>query len=526
LRGRGFTGRLAVIAGTAALLAPTTALAQDPGAAEWTEVPRDRVAAECGMDPDVLDAALPKFEHTPFVVIRHGKLCWEGGFPGGTTEKYQVYSVTKTFGAMLFGMIASRSTKLSDTDPVSEWIPPEELGGINPNAKLAHVLAMVSTNADLRPGHKGAWSYDTFGDREINRLEGVMNRAIAAEPERFPGVKNVVELAQKELFDPLGMTSSSWAGGGIASNLYSNVRDLARLGQLVLQRGRWQGRQLIDEEYLYRMTHPAFEDANTGYGYLTYVNAAKNWSWPTSTADTYCAPFGRWPSYPHRPFYEWPDTNGGVPGERQQRYDIAHTFASGTGGQKFIVYRGVDIVIAIRNGAGSVADGGTAADQFSGHKTVWNAVRPAMLPFDPYFKDDEAGFCAAYRRSDYAPDLREPWFPDTASAPAEVGSGPPAERLPSSAPAPPPTPRCVSRRRLRITVRRPHGMRIRRVSVRLDGRRVPVRRRGGQITAIIDLRGRGPGIAVVRIAVYGARRGKPARSLQTRAFTTCRNGRA
>ncbi len=49
---------------------------------------------------------------------------------------------------------------------------------------------MVSTNADLRPGQKGAWSYDTAGDREINRLVGVMDRAIAAEPERFPGVAN------------------------------------------------------------------------------------------------------------------------------------------------------------------------------------------------------------------------------------------------------------------------------------------------------------------------------------------------
>ena len=329
--------------------------------------------------------------------------------PGGTTETYQVYSVTKTFGAMLFGMVASRS-RLSDEDPVTKWIPRDELGAINPNARLAHVLAMVSTNADLGPGKKGAWSYDTFGDREINRLVGVMDRAIAAEPENFPGVSNVVELAQKELFEPLGMKDSSWAGGGIASNLYSTVHDMARLGQLVLQRGRWEGRQLIDEEYLYRMTHPAFEDVNTGYGYLTYVNAADNWSYPTSTADTHCAPYGRWPTYPHRPFYEWPDSNGGVPEEREQRYDMAHVFASGTGGQKFIIYRGLDMVIAIRNGAVSVNDGGTVVDQFPGHKTVWNALRPAMLALDPVYKGDEAAFCAAYRRSEYAPDLREPWF--------------------------------------------------------------------------------------------------------------------
>ena len=104
---------------------PTAAGAQDPGTAEWQQVPRDRMAAECGLDPDVLDAAAPKFVHTPFVLIRHGKLCWEGGSPGGSTETYQVFSVTKTFGAMLFGMVASRSSRLSDEDLVTEWIPAE-----------------------------------------------------------------------------------------------------------------------------------------------------------------------------------------------------------------------------------------------------------------------------------------------------------------------------------------------------------------------------------------------------------------
>ena len=313
-----------------------------------------------------------------------------------------MFSVTKTFGAMLFGMVASRS-RLSDEDAVSDWIPPDQLGAINPAAASRTCSRWSRPTPTSRPGQKGAWSYDTAGDREINRLVGVMDRAIAGEPGRFPGAANAVELARKDLFEPLGMRTSSWDGGQIAGNLMTNVRDMARLGQLVLQRGRWQGRQLIDEEFLYRMTHPAFEDVNTGYGYLTYVNAADNWTYPTSTSDMYCAPFGRWPSYPHRPFYESANSNGGVPEEREQRYDIAHTFASGTGGQKFIVYRGLDMVIAIRNGAVSAADGGTAVDQFPGHKTVWNALRPALLKYDPVYTNDEAGFCAAYRRSEYAP---------------------------------------------------------------------------------------------------------------------------
>ena len=497
---------LLAIAGLIALLPPATAHAQDPGTAEWKQVPRDRMVAECGLDPDLLDAAAPKLANTPFVVIRHGKLCWEGGYPGGSTETYQVFSVTKTFGAMLFGMTASRS-RLSDEDRVTDWIPPAELGAINPQARLAHVLAMVSTNKDLRYGKKGAWSYDTAGDREINRLVGVMDRAIKGEPQQFPGVKNVVELARKELFEPLGMRASSWEGGQIAGNLMTNVRDMARLGQLVLQRGRWSGRQLIDEEFLYRMTHAAFEDVNTGYGYLTYVNAADNWSYPTSTADTHCAPYGQWPSYPHRPFYEASNSNGSVPQERRQPYDMAHTFASGTGGQKFTVYRGLDMVIAIRNGAVSAGDGGTAVDQFPGHKTVWNALRPALLEQDPVFKGDEDGFCAAYRRSEYAPSLREPWFKESAKQQEPQSSAPSRAA-------------CTSRRLFRITIRRPRRMRVSKVSVLLDGRRVPLRG-GRRLSAVIDLRGRARGTAVVRIRFAGTRRGRRAVSRQTRAFRTC-----
>src|SRR5689334_1556992 len=97
--------RTLAVAAALAVALPAVAAAQqlgaeDPGTAPWAPVPRDQIAAQCGLDPDILDKASPQLQSTPFVVIRHGKLCWEGGEqPNGTTEKYQVYSVTKTFGA-------------------------------------------------------------------------------------------------------------------------------------------------------------------------------------------------------------------------------------------------------------------------------------------------------------------------------------------------------------------------------------------------------------------------------------------
>jgi LPXTG-motif cell wall-anchored protein len=411
----------------ASVVSPASAQASDPGTAQWERVPRDQVAAECGMDPDMLEQATLRLNDTPFVVIRYGKLCWEGGYPGGTTDTYNVFSITKTMGGLLTGMVDSRSG-LDDTDPVTDWIPPDDMGDINPEAKIAHVLAMASTNEDLSAGNKEPWTYDTFGNREISRLVNVMDRAIAGEPENFPGSADAQELAQRELFEPLGMEASSWPGEQIGGNMRSSVHDTARMGELILQRGRYDGKQVLDEEFVYKMTHPSFEDSNTGFGYLTYANAVENWVYSTGTNDTQCSPFTRWPDYPHGPFFEAQDPNGGFVGE--QKHDIGLVWAAGAGGQKMSVHRGLDMVIAVRDDSLSVGES-EPVGLFEGHKNVWNAIRPSLVALDPVYQGDEEGFCAAYASSAYAPDLLEPWFqparsrpaaPGEAAAPAEVGA--------------------------------------------------------------------------------------------------------
>jgi CubicO group peptidase (beta-lactamase class C family) len=425
----------------------------DPGAQDWERVPRDQVAAECGMDPELLEATTVTQINTPFVVIRYGKLCWEGGYPGGTTEPYRVFSITKTMGGLLTGMVATRS-ELDDTDPVTEWIAPEDMGAINPEARIAHVLAMAAKNEDLSYGAKEKWVYDLDGSREINKLVGVMDKAIAQEPDRFPGSDSPQAFAAKELYAPLGMQDSSWPGEQIGGNMISSVRDMAKMGELLLQRGRYDGRQLIDEEYVYRMTHPSFEDSNTGFGYLAYLNALDNEVYSTGTADDDCAPYTRWPDYPHRPFEEAPDPNGGFPGAQQ--HDVGVVWAAGAGGQKMAVHRGLDLVIAVRDDAISVGES-EPVGSFEGHKNIWNAIRPALVAMDPVYAGDEAGFCEAYKASAHAPDLLEPWFqpartrtpgggtsvapaaPAAPAAPQVVAppaAAPPAEAAPAAAAAP------------------------------------------------------------------------------------------
>lgn len=405
---------LAVVAalamGSAAFLptasAATSSVVADPGTAPWSLVPREQVAQECGLDPDLLDAANAAVgSGTSFTVVRFGKLCYRSAGPS-TTAAYSVWSVTKTFGALLVGYAATRSS-LSDTDLASKWLTPAQMNAspaLNPNATVAHMLATIATSSNLAVDQKSTWVYDTLGSNQLNRLRNVINAVIAAEPHNFPGVNNVFQLAA-EFFGKMGMATSQWPStpggflgliGGTGDlfgyGLRASVDDMARMGQLMLRKGVWNGERLIDEEYIYRMTHPAFADANPAYGYATWLNTAAD------GGANVCAPFSTWPYYPHEPFFETTHDYGGSPFDSQP-YDIGVAYASGLGGQHTIVHRGLDLVISTRSASSS--------------NQVWNAIRPALVALDPVFAGDEEGFCDAYRRSAHAPNLISGWAPRT-----------------------------------------------------------------------------------------------------------------
>src|SRR5262245_9185547 len=82
----------------------TTAALVDPGSGPWVPVAADQVAQRCGLDPTLLaaaDAALNR----PYAVIRYGQLCHEF-YPGGADSVAEVFSATKTMGALVTGIAA------------------------------------------------------------------------------------------------------------------------------------------------------------------------------------------------------------------------------------------------------------------------------------------------------------------------------------------------------------------------------------------------------------------------------------
>lgn len=380
---------------------------RDPGRDPWVPVPRDRVAEECGLDPDLLEAA-DKRLGKPYAVVRHGKLCHEH-YPLGRDSVTHVFSATKTLGAVVVGRVATLSKglprtgkktgPLSDEDLATDWL---DSVSFNQQARVAHVLAMVAHNSDLAFGAK-RFSYDTVGSVQINRLSDILNTVIKQSPAQM-GV-DLDELTRKHFFEPMGMTESSWSGTSsnkiFAYTWNTTLKDMARLGLLVIHQGFWNGERLIDAGWIYRLTHPAFEDASTGYGYLTWLNSRSNFAnllgAEQQAPGDPCAPASLHRTYPHT-LSGSPDCNYKAPYTCDQTHDVGLWFAAGMGGHYIAGHRGLDLVLVLKD---------FGQQSSAGPRAVWAAVRPALVALDPKFKGNEQAFCDAYGTNAYAPDLVE-----------------------------------------------------------------------------------------------------------------------
>ena len=404
--------------------------ASHPGAAPWQLVPREHVARECGLDPALLDAAEPEMSKSPYAIFRYGKLCWEGGDDAQRAETYPVDSETKTFGAMLFGLIAGR-TGVNESTLIREWVSPAEMNvdpvatamtrpPLNPDSTVFHVLTQTAHNPSLEYGQRAPWVYDPAGEAGMNSLVVLMDKVVKANPDAFPGSTSARDVAINELFEPLGMTATHWDGVVTSHTLYSNVHDMAKLGLLLLRKGRWGDEQIIDEDYVYRMTHPQIEDVHTGYGYLTWLNAASGVAKPYDVkTEPTCSPFASWRRYPHAPTSEAPDDNGGAPYE--SKHDVGVFWADGAEGDHVYVHRGLDLIIVVRDDHKAQGKGEDPLDtrnefvdgtDWEFHR-LWRLMRPALIAMDPVFRGDEGAFCSAYRRGAHAPDLLSPWGPES-----------------------------------------------------------------------------------------------------------------
>jgi len=88
---------------------------------------------------------------------------------------------------------------------------------------------------------------------------------------------SVTEFMKQNLFEPLNITSfDTWQLDGqlhTGSGLYLTTRDMAKFGQLFLDKGKWQEQQVISESWITESTRQLIDKGNWGYGYQWWMTS-------------------------------------------------------------------------------------------------------------------------------------------------------------------------------------------------------------------------------------------------------------
>lgn len=350
----------------------------DPGTMPWVPVPKDQVADKCKLDVAKLDAVA---KTGPLAVVRYGLLCYESTMDPAA----EIWSVSKTLGSIATGMAMYQTRDLKASGPktgpldqfdrVDKWL---DNFSFNKDALIAHVLAMEAHNTNLESGL--GMMYDTIGSVQINRLSDVVTAAIAQDQARLG--TNVEDFFQRFIVKKLGLEKSSWSSGNpnkvYAYTWSTTLRDMGRVGLMLLNGGVWSGERLLAANYVYNMAHASFEAGANNYGYLTWFGGDP------------CSPDPVHRSYPHGASA----ATMCMGGDCSPKYDVGAFSARGMGGQFIDIHRGLDMVVLGKNWGEANIQG------------PWGAVRPALVALDPMFKGDEQAFCAEYAKGNYAPDLK------------------------------------------------------------------------------------------------------------------------
>jgi len=256
-------------------------------------------ATEAGINPDSIRQLVTLIRTTPpgdfrgLVVLKEGKLVVEEYFNTYWRETiHDVRSAGKSVTALLAGIALDKGLIKSEEQRLSDFFPRAK--ALRANIKIKHLLMMSSglaadDNEPHSPGNSANWLTEpdwvsfalslpmAFEPGEKFVYNDLCPMLVGAIIEQASGQK-LSDFARDYLFTPLGIREFYWYTGvsgrtAPMGNLYLSTLDLAKLGQLMLDKGVWNGRQLISSAWLSRVGQTQFVLSDRfaqGYGYFWY----------------------------------------------------------------------------------------------------------------------------------------------------------------------------------------------------------------------------------------------------------------
>ncbi|RME17366.1 MAG: class C beta-lactamase-related serine hydrolase [Alphaproteobacteria bacterium] len=221
---------------------------------------------------------------TGLVVLRRGEIVHEEYRLGTAPDDLRIsWSVAKSFLAALLGTVLEEGAIASLDDPVTRYAP-RLAGSAYDGATIRDVL-MMSSGVAFNEDYLDFWSdINRMGralalGRSLDDFATDLHETIAPPGTEFHYVsidthvlgmvirgatgRRIPELMNARILTPLGLERDPYYladGHGnafVLGGLNLTTRDYARFGEMILQGGRWQGRQIVPADWVREMTTEA-----------------------------------------------------------------------------------------------------------------------------------------------------------------------------------------------------------------------------------------------------------------------------
>lgn len=228
-------------------------------------LPRAETPASIAAAMDSLladDAADESVKFESVIILKHGNVIYENWFGKAAADKpHAMHSVSKSFTATAVGMCVDAGL-LKVTDKLVDFFPdqlPEEVSD-NLKAVTVHDLLTMNCGHETEPKRDGNW-VESFLAHPVLREPGTWycynslgTYMLSAIVQKLTGEK-VVDYLTPRLFEPLGIDVPKWAESPQGINaggwgLEIKTEDMAKFGQLFLQKGKWGDKQLVSEAWV------------------------------------------------------------------------------------------------------------------------------------------------------------------------------------------------------------------------------------------------------------------------------------
>ncbi len=250
------------------------------------------------------------------LVLRHGKLVAELYKPGTDRRLYSLWGTRRSFDAetlhdmrstsksivgLLYGILLARGDVPPLETSVTSLYPEEQISGAD-QKRAIRIRDLLTMSSGLQweeasPVHRLSGMSDELGllwrkepfpyvfsfpiaekPGTVFTYSGGATALLADIMTRQTG-KNLRALAGDLLFKPLGITDWQWSSTlrgepFAAAGLRLTPRDLMKIGVMLSDRGRWQGRQIVPADWIADATRPQMSAGpRDGYGYQFWTRS-------------------------------------------------------------------------------------------------------------------------------------------------------------------------------------------------------------------------------------------------------------